>query len=462
MTTWLWIIGSLYVAFLVGATVRSWHRSRNTDDYMFAGSNVGVALGFLTTAATLFSTFTLMGMPDFFRTHGVGAWIFLGIPDGAVVFVMIWFGFHLRRRVAEKGFAGVAGLMRDCYGNRWGGYLYFVGIFLFLVPYVAIQIRGISIFLGAAFTDALPFWGWSTIIVVSLLIYSEIGGLRAIILSDALQGVLLLSATWIIAVVCIQSFGGVAEMFEQVRRTEPALLSVPGPQGLFSTQFLIASFFAILMVPVTQPQVTVRLVIMRDTHAMQRMAIPFGVFAVLILLAVIPIGMYGSVHYADLPTSEFLANVLLFDQAPLVAAIVSIGLIAAAMSTADSQIFALGTELRSLLSGTERAVMLRTKLAILFFALAALVFSIFSGDQLVLLARVGFAGTSLLGPLVLAAVLAERPPGFEIVVATAAGLFLFLASLAGLIPDTVGPVRLDLLLFVALSLFAFFRTAYKS
>jgi len=452
MTTWLWILGGLYLAVLVYATVYSRRRTRSSDDYVLAGSNVGLFWGFLTFSATVFSTFTLMGMPDFFRTHGVGAWIFLAVADGAVAFLILWFGYHIRRRVAEKGFKGVAGLLNDCYGHRWGGYVYFAGVFLFLVPYVAIQIRGIGIFLNAAFPEALPVWGWATVIVFIMLAYSEVGGLKAIIYSDALQGVLLLVVTWIIALGCIRYFGGVAPMFEQVRAADERLLSTPGPQGLFTAQFLVASFLAILLLPVTQPQLTTRIVIMRDTRSMHRMAVAFGVFAMLVVLATLPIGMYGAIRYADAPTSEFLANVLLFDQAPAVAALAAIGLIAAAMSTADSQIFALGGELRSLLSGHERVVMVRTKLAIVFFAGAALVFAILSSDQLVLLARVSFAGTSLLGPMVLAGIFSRRPPGLEVVVVTALGVLVFLGSLAGWLPATLGPVRMDLGLILLVSL----------
>ena len=431
MTRWLWIIGGFYLAALVVATIYSRRRTRTADDYVLAGSNVGFFLGFLTYAATVFSTFTLMGMPDFFRAHGVGAWIFLAVSDGGQVFLIIAIGLHLRRRVAQKGFKGMAGLLSACYGNRWGGYIYFAGAFLFLVPYVAIQIRGIGIFLNAAFPDTLPVWGWSTAIVIVLLVYSEIGGLKAIIYSDAMQGVLLMTVTWIVALGCIRNFGGVGAMFEQVRQTNEALLSTPGPHGLFDVQFLVASFLAITLYPFTQPQVTVRIVIMRDGRAMRRMAVAVGVFAIALILATIPIGMYGAVFYAEASVSDFLTNVLLFDQAPVIGATVAVGLIAAAMSTADSQIFALGAEVRSLLSGTERAVMLRTKLAIVFFALAALVFAIFSSDQLVLLARVSFAGTALLAPLVLGAILSRHPPGVEVIVATAlmmCSLFLRAAS----------------------------------
>ena len=67
------------------------------------GSKIGVMVGMLTFAATLFSTFTLLGMPEFFRTHGVGSWIFLAIADAAMFFLILWFGVHLRRAASHYG-----------------------------------------------------------------------------------------------------------------------------------------------------------------------------------------------------------------------------------------------------------------------------------------------------------------------------------------------------------------------
>ena len=94
---------------------------------------MGAVLGFLTFAATLFSTFTLMGMPDFFRIHGVGAWIFLAVSDGAVVFFIVWFGIHLRRKAAEKEFNGISSLLQSSYQSKMAGYIYFAGAFIFLI-----------------------------------------------------------------------------------------------------------------------------------------------------------------------------------------------------------------------------------------------------------------------------------------------------------------------------------------
>jgi len=462
MNTWLAILGTLWLAMLAFFGIRSLRKTHGADDYILAGSNIGMLIGLMTFAATLFSTFTLMGMPDFFRNHGVGAWIFLAISDGAMFFLIIWFGLHLRRRAAEKGFRGVAGLMSACYDNRWAGFACFAAVFLFLVPYVAIQIRGIAIFLSAVFPEALPAWGWSVAIVITMLIYSEIGGLRAIIYSDVLQGTILLTVIWIIAIGCIRHFGGVGAMFKQVQATNEALLSTPGPLGLFTLQFLIASFLAIVMIPVTQPQVTIRLVIMRNTRLMQHKAVGLGVFTMLILLPTVAIGMYGAVYYAGASTRDFLAGVLLFEQTDFIAAAVVIGLLAAAISTADSQIFALGTELRSLLSGDEQKVLVFTRIAILFFGVAALVFSILSSDELVLLARVSFAGTSMVGPLILAGILSPRAPGAEVIIAGAVGLLLFLASLLNLVPSMIGPLRLDLLLLLAIGAFTLASVLYRN
>ena len=461
MTGWFLALAGVYLDALVIATVRARRPIRNADDYMMAGSDIGVVLGSLTVAATLFSTFTLLGMPDFFRTHGVAAWIFLGVADAVLAFVILWFGVHLRRRARQHGFKGLAGLMQACYETRWAGYLYMAGVFVFLIPYVAIQIRGVSIFLNATFPDFLPMWGWATAMVAIMLTYSEIGGLKAIIYADAIQGVILLAVTMIIAYGCVQNFGGVTAMFESVRATNAALLSAPGPGGLFTAQFLFASFLVFALIPVTQPQVAIRLVIMHNLAAMRRMAVTIGVFAMLVIGATIPIGMYGAVRYADLPTAEFLARVLILDQLPIIGAAVAIGLIAAAISTADSQLFAVGAELRSLMSGDEQRNMRRTKLAIFCFALTALIVALRSSDQLVLLARVTFAGTGLLAPFIIAAVLSQRSPGKEVIILTAAALIVFMCSLFGVLPAQLGALRVDLLLLLTLSAFTVLAAGWR-
>ncbi|HER08442.1 MAG TPA: sodium:solute symporter family protein [Bacteroides sp.] len=454
MTKWIILFSILYLGLLVYISLRSKKKVKSPVDYIFAGSNIGSALGFMTFAATLFSTFTLMGMPDFFRINGVGAWIFLAVSDGALVFLIVWFGFHLRKKVSEKEFSGISSLLQSSFGNKIAGYVYFAGVFIFLIPYVAIQIRGVSIFLHATFPAFLPVWGWALAIVVIMLIYSEIGGLKAIMYADSFQGLILLTVIWIIAMNCLRWFDGFENMFAAVEKANAALLSVPGPEGLFNVQFLVASLLVIMLIPVTQPQLTTRIVVMKNLKETHKMAIGVGIFANLIIFPTVILGYYGAVRYPTESTADFIAKVLLFDQPGIVAALAIIGLVAAALSTSDSQIFALGTEFRSLISGPDRKVMLRTRLAIIFFGIAALVFSILSSDELVMLARVSFAGTALLAPMIFTAVFSGKRSGPMIPVATFACLVIFISSLLGWIPDQLFHIRMDLLLLLFLGVFS--------
>lgn len=240
-------------------------------------------------------------------------------------------------------------------------------------------------------------------------------------------------------------------MFEQVGAVDGALLSTPGPQDLFTPQFLLASFIGVVLLPATQPQLTTRLIVMESRTKMNRMAVSIGGFAIAILLPVIAIGMYGAVEYGGATSREFWSNVLLYEQANVVAAAAVVGLLTAAMSTADSQLFALGTEVRSLYRGDEQTALRLTRVSVVFFGAAALVFSILSSDQLVLLALSSFRGTALLGPMVLSGILARRAPGAEVAAATGVALVLFLGAEAGLIASFIGPIRTDLLLVGSLA-----------
>lgn len=455
MQKWLLFVGIIYLGILVFLSWYSQRKVKSQEDFIMAGSKLGLILGFMTFSATLFSAFTLIGMPDFSRVHGVGAWMFLAFSDAGMVFLILWFGYLLRKKVATIEFRGMSSLLQEIYGIKWAGYLYFLAIFIFLVPYVAIQIRGVATFLELGFGNLnIPAWLWSLGIVGFVLLYSSAGGLKAIVYADFVQGTFLLIIVWIIGLVCLQNMGGWSEMFSQLSAKNAALLSTPGPKGLLTSPFLIGSFIAIMMIPVTQPQLSTRLVIMKDIKSMNKMAVAVGFFAMLVIFPTLIIGFYGAINYPDATAAEFIGKALIKDQSPLVAAMAVVGLFAASMSTADSQLFALGNELRGLLGEKARKSMITIRLSVLGFAASALAFSLFSSDQLVLLARVSFAGTAMTGPLIILGLITNKPQGSFMVWSTAIGIFLFLIAQANIIPPKMGGMGVDVWLFISLGLAA--------
>jgi SSS family solute:Na+ symporter len=145
-----------------------------------------------------------------------------------------------------------------------------------------------------------------------------------------------------------------------------------------------------------------------------------------------------------------LSQTLLFDQAAPVAALAIVGLFAACLSTTNAQIFALGNELRSLLKGEEKRAMRITRISLFFFAGVVMVFSTLMSDELALLARVSFTGTAMMAPIVLMAVIRKSKPDRGVILISFLAFATYLLSLAGVVPDHLGALRLDLALYLYL------------
>ena len=271
-----------------------------------------------------------------FQGSRSGAWIFIAVSDMFMVFGILMVGYYVRRKIKESNtsYYGMAGFMQHCYRSRTAGIVVFLGAFLFLIPYGYTD-RAWSCFLDQGFPNKLPIWLWASLMLIIMVIYSELGGLKAIMYSDVLQGILLLLVIWVIGIVCLNRLGGVSQMFEQVHRVDESLLSVPGPKGLFDFQFLLSSLIGIVMIPFTQPSLHPTCDYEEPSRLIPDCRSAWfcdpGYFANTFHR------MYGAVHYENDSTADFLGKTshrsVTADQG-----VGLLGLIAAAMSTADSQI----------------------------------------------------------------------------------------------------------------------------
>ena len=450
MNNWVYIIVFLYLGVLVyctfSARAKNQHdgeSNNNIDNYLYGDRTLRAPLALLTFSATLFSTFTLMGMPDFFRTHGVGAWIFLGVTNAALALVVLFFGYMLRSKFSTVPFRGMANALNSSFGNNFSGYTYLLGVSIFLIPYISVQIKGLSIFLSALFPEFGSPVTWSLVVFVCIFMYSLIGGLRAIIYSDAVQAIVLFIVAWITGILCYFSLGGDFDIiFNSVELIDARLLSTPGPKGLFTAQFLLVSFIVILLMPITQPQLTLRLSLLKDNSQLRIMSLSLAIFSIVLMFPIIIIGTYGSVNMYGEPATLFWQEVLYGIHAPVIGAISVIGLLAAGMSTADSQLFALGTEYNAGLKVVSNSKF-KIKLILLFFTLASMVLANMASDELVLLARVSFSGTALLAPMIIVGLFFNRKTSVIVVPATIFSIVVYCVSLLGFLPGLILGWRID-------------------
>jgi SSS family solute:Na+ symporter len=454
---WLGLFGFIYILSLgFSSFLAKKDFQIDIKNFVLGGSNLTAFLGVLTFSATLFSAFTLMGMPDFVRTHGVGAWIFLGVTDVAMVFLIVLLGTKTRARFQESGHISVGCFLRDSYQSPLAALVFLGATFVFLVPYTAIQIKGVALFLDSTIPLNFGYRFWAVSMLAVILTYTTVGGFKAIVYSDVIQGTIILVVTWMLAMTCLGDAGGVENLFLSVKKVQSELLSVPGPQGLFTTQFLLSAFLSIIVMPLSQPSLTTRIIAMKDKRSLNVMSPLIGFFAFAVILPAIFLGMYGAIHYSDLSSEQFWSKILVNDQPGFLGALTIIAILAAAMSTTDSQLFALSNE-ANLFLNKQKYSQLKTKSLIFLFSTTSLLFALFSSGNIVSLASLSFTGTAMLVPMFVIAVLKKKEIKYghfmPLVTAASLGVYTYFTMYYNE-DHMIGGLRLDLLLFALLTLSA--------
>ncbi len=444
------VVAIIYLVVLISLAVIGNRKNKgNEEQFFLAGGDVGTIIGFLTFFATLYSTFILIGMPNFFRVHGVGTWIFLGVTDMVLAVFTLWLAMKMGKRIASVDYRSMSDLLRNGFG-KLGIVVYVIGLVIFLVPYIAIQVKGASGLLSNVVPYDVPQWVWAITILLLMYVYSSIGGLRGIMYADSLQGIMLFTVIWIMAAIVLMDFGGVKELIATVKETKPELLSTPGPKGLLNVQWLLAAFISIVLLPVSQPQLTSRLGILKGFNERRKVPVLHASFTFLLLIAGLIIGLYGAIAIPASNGPEFIGKLIL-EQHAVLGAVTLIGILAAAMSTSDSQFFALGSEINNVFGSYSKKLKLSpvifVKIVILILCVASFIVAMKSPQELISLAINGFMGTALMAPMVLVSVLYKDIDFSSVIpIFTAASLIVFLLSLFGFAPNMISGIRLDLLL----------------
>ena len=216
-----WAVVALYLLGLVTVSLYLSRQQTSAEDY-FVASNSGNALSIaLSVMATQCSTNSILGAPAFvaFVVGGGLVWLQyeLALPL-AMIFIAIFLIpiFHRERLVSVYLYLG----RRFDDKTQW----LISGLFQVSRAAVAgITVYGVasmvSVVTGLSFTQSVLLFGAITII------YDVLGGIRAVIISDVVQMVILTSVLGYLAFLLVGSAGGLGEMLAQLPAERTAALS---------------------------------------------------------------------------------------------------------------------------------------------------------------------------------------------------------------------------------------------
>ncbi len=441
MTKVIIILGYLAALAVLGLLAR--RRSRpGQEDFFLASRTVGPLFLLLTMAATNFSAFTVLGFAGEGYRSGYAYYPIMAFGTGFMALTFIFLGVPIWRWSQSRGVVTPAEFIFSRLGNRWLQLVFAAVMIVFTLPYIALQPMGAGYALNRLL--GIPYtWGVILVTVVGVG-YVIAAGLRGDIWTDVLQGGVMLAALLAIFVGVVRGLGGFTEVNMAVRERWPDLFSRPGPEGEFLPGIWFSYMALWFLCDPMFPQLFQRFLAARDEHSLRFTALSYplitgGLFflpvAVGVMARLVEPGLAGRAADEVLPlvAGRFLPSWL--------AAVVVAGVLAAMMSTMDSQLLTLSSMLvRDILWRREDSTPVWSRVVVVLLGLAGLALALRPVATIRAIATQTFTGLAVLFPVTFAAVYWRRTNSRAALVSIIAGetlvvLYYFkLLPAAGVLP----------------------------
>lgn len=430
------IVAYIIVLLIITVIVRAKQREKTMKDFFLAGRSLGPLLLTFTLFATLFSAFTVVGMPGFFYTHGIGTWAFAVFGDLLIPFVIFYFGLKVIKINRNSSSSSPIELLTHMYQNRAVSFIAMLLTVILVLPYFALQIAGMGKLLSATSGGGISYLTGAGIMLIVMFIYSEYGGLRADVWTDLLQGGVMLAVMIYISfsLMSIAWDGSLGMMFNDVIQSGKAdLLSIPGPEGFFTYPILISFLVFFILIPITQPQIAVRFIAASSKRTLLYTMLMFPILTLIMFIPSFIIGV-GGAGLVDVPEGDMIMGEVLNTYFPPWLIIVFvIGVVAASMSTTDSILISLGSifardiYVQYYRSDASDSKQLRAARLFMFVLMVGgFILALNPPDLIVKLAILNLAGLSLLAPTYIGGVIFRCKSSTAAISSMIVGVFILL------------------------------------
>jgi len=365
-----------YLLILLGLGIVGYLRGKATEeDYYLAGRGQGLLVTSLTIMATFFSGVALLGFPGMVYEHGVSAmFLALNLPvAGAAVYLL---GNGIRKLGKARGYVSPGDMIAGYYGGSMIRIVAAVLGILYVLPYIIIQIKAGGLLAQTLFGEDMYNTGAVALSAVTL-VYVLVGGMRSVAWTDVMQGLLLLSGAVLAGIAVIASMGGPGEFFAKVAELDPKQLTMHDPaESKWNPWWILTFCLFASLASIVQPAQWMRFYAAGSSKILRRSAVIFAVvLPACFLFGIMLVGLGGrALHPPPLPLdleisldfilmqinvtnlpeglgkADQIAVFMLREELPVMlgglgivlVSIIMVAIMAASMSTADSNLHALG------------------------------------------------------------------------------------------------------------------------
>lgn len=346
----------VYVSAMVAIGIVYYKRNKGADDYFLGGRKLGPWVCAMSAEASDMSGWLLMGLPGVAFAIGIGEafWTAVGLALGTYLnWLLVARRLRNYTKVAKDSIT-----LPDYFSNRFHDkhklLKIFAGLFIvvFFMIYTATGFKAVGTLFQTIF--GLDQTGYAWMVILSALIivlYTTIGGFMAVSVTDLIQGILMFFSLIIVLVLGVAAVGGFTQIGSNLSGMD-GFFNVMGVQkgGAFApySALDIISNLAWGLGYFGMPHVLVRFMAIRSSRELKRSRRIATSWVLISLFAAVMIGIVGrAMMEGKLLDGLMLENGLqetVFIQMAvkltpaIVAGVMLSGILAATMSTSDSQL----------------------------------------------------------------------------------------------------------------------------
>ncbi|HEY9050597.1 MAG TPA: sodium/proline symporter PutP [Gammaproteobacteria bacterium] len=334
----------LYVLLMFVIGWVAWRNTQNLSDYILGGRRIGPWVAALSAGASDMSGWLLLGLPGYAYAAGMESlWLIIGLLIGT------WcnWRFIARRLRIYTDQANNALTLPAFFRQRFNDHSHVlqitsaVFILLFFMFYTSSGLVAGGKLFETVFD--LPYHWAVSVGALVIVIYTFSGGFLAVSWTDLIQGILMFAALLIVPMVGLQATGGIESSWQSIANKNPQLLDMfSNTQGNALGIISIISLLAWGLGYFGQPHILARFKAIKhadDLTLARRIAVSWSA---LCMLGALLVGLAGIVYVqpelqgADSEKVFMLLVSSLFH--PVIAGVLLAAILAAIMSTADSQL----------------------------------------------------------------------------------------------------------------------------
>jgi SSS family solute:Na+ symporter len=203
-------------------------------EWGLGGRRFGTIVTWFLMGGDLYTAYTFIAVPALM--FGAGAVGFFAIPYTIMIYPVLYVVFPRLWSVAHKhGYVTSADFVRGRFGNRWLALAVSLTGILATMPYIALQLLGIQVVIGAMGVETSGFAGDLPLIIafVILAAFTYSSGLRAPAMIAVVKDVLIYITVIAVIIAVPLRVGGYGKVFSAV--PAPKLLLAVPPAGSFGS-----------------------------------------------------------------------------------------------------------------------------------------------------------------------------------------------------------------------------------